>query len=138
MYVRSILRAWSNSSYQIHLIVSKGFSVLANSGGELRVLATRLLPSPLTTDTVNGFYATITECSRQVTTNASMATSIHSVTDSTQTGPSDESILHYLPKSAFHKCPSLKNMTEKHIHDLKRSKWPFQVSWKDRDFLKRD
>ena len=102
------------------------FLSLHSADGELRVLATRLLPSPLSAEALSAFLRSVSECALLYPSNSTEDKMTRTTVVEADEAPPDDSSSQ-LTREVFLKCPSLKNSTEKYVAELKRTTWPFQV-----------
>ena len=93
-------------------------------GGELRVLATRLMPTPLTTLDFDAFLLSIANCSRDpVSTGQNESRANSGFTEETHDSP-----LPRMSRAAYQSCPFWREPLQNYIKELKKTKWPFQVA----------
>ena len=101
-----------------------------HSDGELRVLATRLMPSPLTTQDFNAFLLSIANCSHHSFSNnqSSDSRATHGSTDDYNRDVREDYLeAPQFSRTAYRSCPFWREPLLNYVKELKRTKWPFQV-----------
>lgn len=99
--------------------------------GELRVLATRLLPPPLTDQDYQAFLLSIANCSRSQS-NESVSSFDPTVISDSVTIVNDviedaDWLQPRLSRDLYHSCSFWRESLLNYAKELKRTKWPFQI-----------